>query len=205
MLLLSIPAAFGLILLRKPVVAMLFQRGEFTERSTELVAWALLWYGVGLVGHCIVEILARTFYALHDTRTPVLIGAAAMGLNVSLSFVFSALFERVGWLPHGGLALANSVATALEAVGLYLLIRKRLRGLLVAGIFIASSQALLAASVMAAGIWLWLRFTSFSSNPIIALGGVVLGGGIYAALVLVLGVKEARAVLKIALRKLRLS
>jgi len=204
LLLLSIPATFGLILLRKPIVAMLFQRGEFTERSTELVAWALLWYGVGLVGHCIVEILARTFYAMHDTRTPVLIGAVAMGLNVGFSFVFSALFERVGWLPHGGLALANSVATALEAVGLYLLIRKRLKGLFVTGILAASFQALLAASGMAAGIWLWLRFTPFSSNLVVALGGVVLGGGVYVLLALALGVKEARAVLKIGLRKLRL-
>jgi putative peptidoglycan lipid II flippase len=205
LLLLSIPATFGLILLRRPIVAMLFQRGEFTERSTELVAWALLWYGVGLVGHCIVEILARTFYAMHDTRTPVLVGAAAMGLNVGFSFMFSALFNQAGWLPHGGLALANSVATALEAAGLFWLIRKRLKGLQMTEIFKASFQALLAALIMAAGIGLWLRFTPFSSYLILALGGVILGGGIYAAIVLVLGIKEARAAWKIILRRLRRS
>ena len=128
-LLLSIPASIGLILLRRAVVQMLFERGEFTERSTELVAWALLWYAAGLVGHSVMEVLARAFYALHDTKTPVLVGVAAMSLNVVFSFLFSDLFEKVGWMPHGGLALANSLATALEMVALLVLMRRRLDGI----------------------------------------------------------------------------
>ena len=99
-LLLSIPASIGLVLLRKPIITILYQRGEFTSYSTKLVAWALLWYGIGLVGHAMVEILARAFYALHDTKTPVLIGIAAMSLNVIFSFSFSAAFTRLGWMPH---------------------------------------------------------------------------------------------------------
>jgi len=55
-ILLSLPAALGLILLREPVVAMLFERGAFNAHSTELVAWALLWYTAGLVSHSVVEI-----------------------------------------------------------------------------------------------------------------------------------------------------
>jgi putative peptidoglycan lipid II flippase len=85
LLLLSIPATMGLILLRTPLVVTLFQRGEFTPSSTQLVAWALLWYALGLVGHAMVEVLARAFYALHDTLTPVLVGAGAMSLNISLA------------------------------------------------------------------------------------------------------------------------
>jgi putative peptidoglycan lipid II flippase len=124
-LLLSIPAALGLILLREPLVTLLYQRGEFDERSTELVAWALLWFAVGLVSHAVVEILARAFYALHDTKTPVLIGILAMSLNVVFSYAFSALFTRLGWMPHGGLALANSIATTLEMAGLLILMRRK--------------------------------------------------------------------------------
>ncbi|RLD06256.1 MAG: hypothetical protein DRI32_02875, partial [Chloroflexi bacterium] len=127
-LLLSIPAAVGLIILRKPLVALLYQRGEFDARSTELVAWALLFYAVGLVGHSVMEILARAFYALHDTKTPVLVGIGAMSLNIVFSIAFAALFEQIGWMPHGGLALANSLATALEMVLLMILMRKRLSG-----------------------------------------------------------------------------
>jgi len=62
-LLLSIPATVGLILLRQPVIVLLYQRGEFDETSTQLVAWALLWFVAGLVGHTLVEILSRAFYS----------------------------------------------------------------------------------------------------------------------------------------------
>ncbi|MBI4769781.1 MAG: murein biosynthesis integral membrane protein MurJ, partial [Chloroflexi bacterium] len=117
-LFLALPASVGLVLLRRPLVILLFERGAFDERSVMLVSWALLWYAVGLVGHSLVEILSRAFYALHDTRTPVAVGAVAMSLNVALSLLFARLFERAGWLPHGGLALANSLATALETAAL---------------------------------------------------------------------------------------
>ena len=128
-LLLSLPATLGLILLRYPVIALLYQRGKFDVQSTDMVAWALLWYTVGLVGHSVVEILSRAFYALHDTRTPVIIGTIAMSLNIVFSFAFSALFASLGWMPHGGLALALSVSTALEMSALFILMRRRLKGL----------------------------------------------------------------------------
>src|SRR4030065_2852587 len=124
----AIPASIGMILLRQPIVALMLQYGKFTEASTELISWALLWYSAGLVGHCIVEILARAFYAMHDTKTPVLIGSLAMGLNVLFSVLFSRWFASIGWMPHGGLALANSLATGLEAACLLILMRQKLGG-----------------------------------------------------------------------------
>ena len=108
---------------------MVFQRGEFDARSTEMVSWALLWYTAGLVGHSFVEILSRAFYALHDTKTPVIVGTIAMGLNVVFSITFARLFEQIGWIPVGGLALANSLATALEATALFIFMRRRLNGI----------------------------------------------------------------------------
>lgn len=128
-LFLSIPSMIGLILLREDIVRLLYQRGEFTAASTTLVAWALLWYSVGLVGHCIVEITSRAFYAQHDTKTPVVVGVGAMSLNLVLSILFSHLFLEVGWMPHGGLALANSTATILEAFVLLAFMQKRMHGL----------------------------------------------------------------------------
>jgi putative peptidoglycan lipid II flippase len=113
----------GLFALRYPIVQLLFQRGAFKESSTEAVVWALQFYALGLFAHAVVEIVTRTFYALHDTLTPVLIGVGAMGINVVLSLIL------IRSLAHGGLALANSTATILEMVGLLLLIRRRLEGL----------------------------------------------------------------------------
>ncbi len=195
-LLLSIPATAGLILLRRPLIALLYQRGEFGPRSTELVAWALLWYAAGLIGHSVVEILARTFYALHDTKTPVFVGAAAMSLNIGFSFAFAALFKRLGWMPHGGLALANSLATALEMVGLLILMRRRLDGIEGRHIVRGAGQAALATLGMSAAIWVWLHVAGASAAWAVALGGMVFGGALYAFGVWVLRVPEVALVIR---------
>jgi putative peptidoglycan lipid II flippase len=196
-LLLSIPASLGLILLREPVITLLYQRGEFTERSTELVAWALLWYAAGLVGHSVVEILARAFYALHDTRTPVLVGAGTMSLNVVFSFGFSALFDRIGWMPHGGLALANSLATALEMIGLLILMRRRLSGLEGKRVFTGAAKAGVATLAMSLVLWGWLNWMGTQPAWLLGGAGVLIGGAVYGLAALSVGLEEARKLLGI--------
>jgi len=200
-LLLSIPASVGLVLLRRPIITLLYQGGEFTAYSTTLVAWALLWYGLGLVGHAMVEILARAFYALHNTRTPVLVGSAAMSLNIVLSYAFSALFRSWGWLPHGGLALANTTATALEMVGLLWLMRKRLKGLRGRFLLQGLTKAGLASGGMAAVLLAWKQLGGQSSVWLTAGGGVLLGGLVYLIIILLLRVEEAQLVLRAVEKK----
>jgi putative peptidoglycan lipid II flippase len=187
---LALPASAGLILLRQPLIAVLYQRGEFDEYSTQLVVWALLWYATGLVGHSIMEILTRAFYAQHDTKTPVIIGSVAMGLNVVFSIGFSKLFEQIGWMPLGGLALANSLATALEATTLFIMMRKRLNG--IEGKYLAGSFGASALAVTAMGISLfaWLQLSMNWGNLWITLGGVTIGGGVYALGMWILRVPE---------------
>jgi putative peptidoglycan lipid II flippase len=202
-LLLSLPATVGLILLRRPLITLLYQRGAFNAFSTELVAWALLWYAVGLVGHSVVEITSRAFYALHDTKTPVFIGIVAMSLNVVFSYLFSALFARLGWMPHGGLALANSLATALEMVALLVVMRKRLNGLNGKDILRGGIQAFVGTLVMSLVIWLWLGGTSGLPTWLVTIAGVGIGALVYALVLLGVGVKEALGVKETLIRKLR--
>jgi putative peptidoglycan lipid II flippase len=200
-LLLAIPATIGLISLRLSLVRFLYQEGEFTAHSTSLVAWALLWYTAGLVGHSLVEVLARAFYALQDTKTPVLIGSAAMALNVIFSLTFPHLFNRAGWMPHGGLALANSLATTLEAVGLLILIRRRLGGLEGRSVLDGGRRALIAALGMALALWGWLALASGQASWLVTAGGVILGSGVYGLGVWALGVREARGAVKAVARR----
>jgi putative peptidoglycan lipid II flippase len=176
---LALPASLGLILLRQPLVALIYQRGQFNALSSQLVSWALLWYAAGLVFHSIVEIVSRAFYALHDTRTPVIVGVAAMSLNIGLSFLFTWLFARIGWMPHGGLALANSLATALESIGMLYFMRKRIGGLHLRVIGDGVIRSAAAVTVMALALWLWLALTGALSMWLIALGGVALGCLVY--------------------------
>ena len=202
-LLLSLPASVGLILLRTPLVQLLFQRGEFTERSTTLVAWALLWYAVGLVGHSVMEVLARAFYALHDTRTPVFIGVVAMSLNVVFSFAFSALFERIGWMPHGGLALANSAATALEMVALLILMRRRLDGIQGKRVLQGLGAAVLGTGGMALVLWAWLSLASTTPAWLLVAGGLLSGGVTYGFVIAFLRIPESQTILRAIQSKIK--
>ncbi|HVN16787.1 MAG TPA: murein biosynthesis integral membrane protein MurJ [Anaerolineales bacterium] len=191
-LFLSLPASLGLILLRQPLISALFQRGTFDAHSTDLVAWALLWYAAGLLGHNVVEVLSRAFYALHDTKTPVFVGAAAMTLNVILSFAFAALFSRIGWMPHGGLALANSFATALEGSTLFILMRGRLKGIEGKSVADGFLRALGASLGMTIVLVIWMQAFGSLNRWIVALGGVALGGVVYALVMWMLKVPEIK-------------
>ena len=202
-LLLAIPASLGLVLLRVPLVQVLYQRGQFDSRSTQMVAWALLWYAAGLVGHALVEILSRAFYALHDTRTPVSVGVITMGLNIGLSILFSVLFVRLGWMPHGGLALANSLSTALESAALLLLMRKRLSGLQGRQVWIGVAQSLLATGLMSLAILLWQALTGGHSALLLLGGGLLLGLLVYTLLLWLLKVPELRRLLQVLKDKIK--
>jgi putative peptidoglycan lipid II flippase len=192
-LLLSIPATLGLILLRDPLIGLVYRGGEFTAQSASLVSWALLWYAAGLVGHSVVEVVSRAFYALHDTKTPVMVGVAAMSLNLIFSLLFSAVFVQLGWAPHGGLALANSLATALECIVLLILMRRRLEGLHSQSILRAALIAAAGTLLMSLALAGWLALAVGQSSLLLALGGIGIGGVTYAAVLLVLRPREVQA------------
>lgn len=191
---LTIPAALGLWVLRTPLVRLLLEHGEFGPASTALVTYALQFYAVGLAAHAAVEILVRVFYALRDTWTPVLVGVGAMALNVALSLLW------VGSLGHGGLALANSVATALEMLLLLALVNRRLGGLEWRALGLAVARSLGAAAVMTAVVWLGLAWLARAPGIapqvavwLSALGGIAVAVAIYGAMTLLLGSAEARS------------
>lgn len=118
-----IPAAIGLILLRQPIIQVLFQHGRFTSASTSLTARALFYYSLGLPAFAGVKLIAPMYYATHDTATPARTAAYSVGLNVALNGVFLMFFFRT--LSNGGPALASSMAAYFNFGALFLLFRKR--------------------------------------------------------------------------------
>ena len=212
-LLLSIPATVGLILLRVPLIAFLFQHGAFDAHSTQQVAWALFWYTLGLVFFTVVEILTRAFFAMHNTWIPVIVGVVAMAATIAFSFLFVDWFGQIGWMPLGGVALAASVGQAIETIALFFLLRRKLNG--VNGSTLLQSAAIaLIGCVPMAGIllgWSWfldgqtkalttignalhLSGTTFQAG-VITLGGVLLGGMVYGLTLFALRVPEIHQVL----------
>jgi putative peptidoglycan lipid II flippase len=123
-LFLALPAATLLALLSTPVVRALYQRGRFGAISTALTAEALTFYALGLAAFAAAEIIVRTFYAMHDTRTPVYVGVGAVLMNIVLGWTFL----RLG-LGLGGLALAFSTANIAETITLLALLSGQLGAL----------------------------------------------------------------------------
>lgn len=199
---LALPASIGLILLRVPVITMLYQRGEFDERMTSLVAWALLWYAAGMIGHSVLEVLTRAFYAQHDTKTPVIVGAIAMGLNVVFSFTFASLFENLGLMPHGGLALANSLATALEVSALFIIMRSRLNGINDFHILRGGLQTIGGTLVMSFAVLVCMRLLSDRPAWLLSISGIAAGGLVYALTMTLLRVPELNTLVAAIRRRL---
>ena len=201
-LLMAVPASVGLIILREPLISFLYQRGKFDEHDVQLTAWALLWYAAGLVGHSIMEVLTRAFYAQQDTKTPVVIGTIAMGLNVIFSIAFSRYFAQIGWFPLGGLALANSLATALEATALLVFMRKRLNGIEGKSIADGAWRILLSALGMGIGLLWWIQTAGSLARWLAALGGVAIGGILYLLGIMILKVPEMQMISQVIARRL---
>ena len=119
-LFITLPAMTGLIVLRRPIVEILFQRGAFDVLSTQKTSIALLYYSLGLWAFSALRILVSAFSALQDTKTPVKVAALSLGANIVLSLIL------MGPLKHGGLALATSFSAALQSTVLLFILRKRL-------------------------------------------------------------------------------
>lgn len=154
MLMLNLPATLGLIVLARPIVALLYERGAFTPADTDATAAALMFYAPGLIGYSAVKIASPTFYSLRDSRTPVIVSVASVATNLAINLVFVRVFG------YQGLALGTAIAAMVNAVALLWLLRGRLGGLDGARLAVALTKIAGASVAMAAAAWLtsaWLE------------------------------------------------
>jgi putative peptidoglycan lipid II flippase len=148
MLMLNVPATFGLMALAGPIVALLVEYRNVTAQNTAGIAAALIGYAPGLVGYSAVKIASPTFYALRDSRTPVTIGMVCIGLNVALNL----LLVRTT-LSYAGLALGTGIAAVANALLLFWFLRRRLGGLDDRRVITSLVKVLVASTAMAAVAW----------------------------------------------------
>ena len=152
-LFLTVPTAIVMVVLRRPIVHLLFQYGEFGPAQREAVAAAFLMYSLGLVGHALVQIVSRAYYAMKDTQTPLALTLVSIGVNVVLAVLLAPA------LGINGLALANAIATLAEAFLLFALLASRARLRLV-GIGVSSLKVLSASLAMGIAMFLFIRATN---------------------------------------------
>lgn len=146
----TFPAMVGLLTFRVPIIHLLFERGEFTRHETLVTAEVLFFYAFGVCFYVLNRVIVPVFYALQDTRTPVLIGAVSVLANVTLSLLL------IPSLQVSGLALATALSSSIGFSLLFLSLRRRLGSL--------HGKNLLSSFTK----------TSFSSLSIVLVGGMVL-------------------------------
>lgn len=157
----TIPAAVGLILLRRPIIQVLFQHGHFTPGSTLLTANALLYYSLGLPAYAAIRLITPAFFSTQDTMTPARIGAYSLAANIVLNTLSLLFLYR--WLSNGGPALASSLAAYFNFGLLFLVFRERFGHGDVPS-FVASFGKIAASTLaMAAVSYECLRISNFES------------------------------------------
>jgi putative peptidoglycan lipid II flippase len=183
---LAVPATVGLMVLGRPIIQVMFERGQFGPDSTTAVYQSLQFWALALVAHSVLEVVNRVFYAQKDTLTPFLSSVVSMVINLGLAL---ALYQP---LRAGGLAMSNAVAVSVEVLIMLVIAHRRMAGVEAAATASTLGRTLLAALAMAAAIIGFMAV--FSTLPPIALagGGGMVGLAVYLAAGLLLGVKEIR-------------
>lgn len=202
--LIILPITVGAVVLRQPIVSVLFERGRFDARATSMTASALMFYALGMVFYGYRDVLNRTFYSLQDTKTPMINGMLTVALNVVLNLIL------VRFMQHNGLALATSLSAVIMTLLLFANLRKRLGGIGGRKLFDAFLKCGAASLIMGLAVY-WLdgfiaRFV-LPVNGLMSLLvlGVIIAFGVllYFALVYIFRVEEVTWLADIARKRMK--
>jgi putative peptidoglycan lipid II flippase len=147
--LLTIPSAVGLIVLSRPIVSLIFERGRFNSFDTDQTAVALMFNAVGLTAYSAVRVMAPAFYALKETRIPMLASVISIAINYLVAWL---TVEHFG-IGHRGLALSISAVAVVNFALLFFFMRRRLGGIEGRSLFTTFAKVLLASLLMGAVSW----------------------------------------------------
>jgi putative peptidoglycan lipid II flippase len=145
----------GLLLLNRPIIQVLFQRGEFSEQSTAMSASCLFFFALGIPFISGVRIVAPAFYSLKDIKTPVIVGSFIMGLYISLSVLL------MNPLRVGGIALALSISSSFNFVVLFYLLERKIGRIPKRSILVSALKSAFSAAGMGAMVWYFVKHFDF--------------------------------------------
>ncbi len=150
-LLIGIPASLAIIMLREPIIDLLYRRNLFDAESAYRTSRVIFFYATGIWAYCGLHVLIRAFYSAKDTTTPVKVGAMCVGLNLILNL------SLIWVLQEGGLALSTAISAIAQIVILTSILQKRLRIKIGNEVFVSLQKTVIASVVMAFTCWFVLR------------------------------------------------
>jgi len=151
----AVPATAGLIIVSPTLIRAAFQHGKFTSADTSMVAGTLTFYAFGLSGYFAQQILARAFYAMQDSKTPMRSALIAVSANLLLNLTL------IWGLGRAGLACATAVCSYLQVVILVLVLRRRLGGFITDGLLRTFGKTIVATAVMCVAGYTLIRLTGY--------------------------------------------
>jgi len=201
----TIPAALGLMILREPIIRVLFQHGQFVAESTRLTARALLYYAIGLPALATVKLVVPAFYSTRDTKTPVIVAFISLIINIVLNILFlEVFFKRV---QNGGPALATALATFFDFFALLIIFRLRYGSMGTMEILRSFAKVSLCSGIMGVACWFGNYYTAFTVNSrflvqLLVFAGLITGATVlYLLLAWVFRCREIEEVYGIAVRR----
>jgi putative peptidoglycan lipid II flippase len=204
MLFILIPALAGLIALRVPICNLLYQRGEFTYEATVFTSQTLFGYCLGLWAVGGLRVTAPAFYAMQDTKTPVVIAFFAFLLNAALGFLLGFTLK----LNHTGLALANSASSVFNFLTLIYLLERRTGDLKAGTIVTFCLKMIVVSAVMAVAAWKISTYADWTSSEFsvskLAVLALSIGGSgiVFIVLTKLLKIEEGGFLLNMMRRKM---
>ena len=142
----SIPATVGLVVIARPLIALAFQHGQFSGKDTDMVAWTLLFYALGLCGYFSQQVVTRAFYSMQDSKTPMTSALTAVAANIVLNLVL------IWFLGTGGLALSTALCSYLQVGILAVMLRRQLGSAIFEGLAVTLAKTIAATLLMSAAI-----------------------------------------------------
>ncbi|REJ77901.1 MAG: murein biosynthesis integral membrane protein MurJ [Acidobacteria bacterium] len=213
----TIPSACGLIILGRPIISLIYEGGAFNFLDTNMTAWALAAYSVGLAGYAAIKVLSPSFYALEDAKTPMYVSLASIAVHVFFSYTLLNVFSgiavdpsRPNGLGHVGVALATSIVAMINFLALLILMRRKIQRIELRKILDSFVRIALASAVMSAVAWLtysWLaNGTGYGSNTLgtrllHALVPVFAGAVVFFVMAKLLRVRELDQMLRIFMKR----
>ena len=150
-ILITMPAMVGLLVLNKPIIQVVFQYGQFDIQSTAMTSSCLFYFAFSLPFISGVKVLAPAFYSFKDTKTPVIVAFIAMLIYISLALLL------MGPLRVGGIALSLSVSSFINFVLLFFLLEKKIGDLRKKTLLSSSGRSLFFSALMGSAVWIFIK------------------------------------------------
>ncbi|MCI1944319.1 murein biosynthesis integral membrane protein MurJ [Clostridium luticellarii] len=201
-MIIMIPAAVAIGILRHPLINVIFRRGAFSLEASNLTSSALLFYCPAMIAYGIRDILNKAFYSIKDAKTPMVNSFTGIVINVIINFAL------IKYMKVSGLALATTISAIITTMFMMANLNKKLNGMNMKKLFggflkISFSSAVMGACIYAVNYICMNEFSSFMKGSIMSIfASFVAGSAVYFICLHLTGIEEYEYVVKAVKNKI---